>query len=193
MSADDWDAMVTVGRVVRPQGRRGEVVVDPDTDFGEERFRPGAELWASRAGRVTRVAITTSWPHQGRWVVGLAGVESIDDAEAWRGVELRVPAEGLRQLGEGAFYVHDLLGCRVETTTGLRVGEVARVDLGNGTPLLVVTGSGGPSKGVEEVLVPLAESICRRVDIGAKVIVIDPPDGLLDLNAPGRPGTRGDR
>jgi 16S rRNA processing protein RimM len=96
-------------------------------------------------------------------------------------------------LGDGAFYVHDLLGCRVETTTGTSVGDVARVDLGNGTPLLVVTGPGGQAKGVQEVLVPLAESICRRVDVDAKVIVIDPPEGLLDLNAPERPGKRGER
>jgi 16S rRNA processing protein RimM len=193
VSADDWDAMVTVGRIVRPQGRRGEVVVDPETDFGEERFRPGAELWASRAGHVTLVAVVASWPHHGRWVLGLSGVASIDEAETWRGAELRVPAEGLHKLGAGTFYVHDLLGCRVETTTGTSVGDVARVDLGNGTPLLVVAGPGGRTKGVHEVLVPLAESICRRVDVGAKVIVIDPPEGLLDLNAPGRPGKRGER
>ena len=193
MSAVDWDAMVTVGRVVRPQGRRGEVVVDPETDFGEERFRPGAGLWASREGHVTMVTIATSWPHQGRWVLGLAGVGSIDEAEAWRGVELRVPAEGLHKLGDGAFYVHDLLGCRVETAAGMVVGAVARVDLGNGTPLLVVTGPGEPAAGVGEVLVPLAESICRRVDVGAKVVVIEPPAGLLDLNVPGRKGKRSDR
>jgi 16S rRNA processing protein RimM len=194
VSADDWDAMVTVGRIVRPQGRRGEVVVDPATDFGDERFRPGAELWASRAGRVMVVAVVASWPHQGRWVLALAGVESIDEAETWRGVELRVPAEGLHKLVDGAFYVHDLLGCRVETTTGMAVGDVARVDLGNGTPLLVVTGVGtdprGRAQGIQEVLVPLAESICRRIDVGAKVIVIDPPAGLLDLNVPGRKGER---
>jgi 16S rRNA processing protein RimM len=191
VSADDWDAMVSVGRIVRPQGRRGEVVVDPATDFGEERFRPGAELWASRAGDVTKVAIVASWPHQGRWVLGLAGVESIDEAESWRGAELRVPAEGLHKLGDGAFYVHDLLGCRVETMAGTSLGDVVRVDLGNGTPLLVVTSPRGPDAGIQEVLVPLAESICRRVDVGAKVIVIDPPAGLLDLNVPGRPGKRG--
>jgi 16S rRNA processing protein RimM len=181
--------MVTVGRIVRPQGRRGEVVVLPETDFGEERFRPGAELWASRAGEVATVAIVTSWPHQDRWVLGLAGVGSIDGAEAWRGVELRVPADGLHKLGDGAFYVHDLLGCRVETTMGTPVGAVARVDLGNGTPLLVLTGPDVQ----DEVLVPLAESICRRVDVGAKLIVIDPPAGLIDLNAPGRRGERGAR
>jgi len=188
--------MVTVGRIVRPQGRRGEVVVVPETDFGEERFRPGAELWASRAGEVTTVAIVTSWPHQGRWVLGLAGVGSIDEAEAWRDLELRVPADGLHKLGDGAFYVHDLLGCRVETTIGALVGAVARVDLGNGTPLLVVAPPGAKAAevdDVQEVLVPLAESICRRVDVGAKLIVIDPPAGLIDLNAPGRTGERGAR
>jgi len=192
VSADDWGAMVTVGRIVRPQGRRGEVVIDPETDFGEERFRPGAELWALRAGHITMVAVVTSWPHQGRWVLGLAGVGSIDEAETWRGVELRVPAGGLHKLEDGAFYVHDLLGCRVETMTGMSVGAVARIDLGQGQPLLVVTGPGGPAEGVGEVLVPLAESICRRVDVGAKVIVIDPPAGLLELNAPGRKGKRSD-
>jgi 16S rRNA processing protein RimM len=193
VSAHDWDAMVTVGRIVRPQGRRGEVVVDSETDFGEERFRSGAELWARRAGDVTKVAVVASWPHQGRWVLELAGVASIDAAETWRGVELRVPADGLHQLGDGTFYVHDLLGCRVETLAGMPVGDVARVDLGNGTPLLVVASARGDATVVQELLVPLAESICRRVDVGAKVIVIDPPAGLLDLNVPGRPGKRGVR
>jgi 16S rRNA processing protein RimM len=179
VSTIDWDAMVTVGRIVRPQGRRGEVVVTIDTDFAEERFQPGAVLWTSRAGVVAPVTVTSSWPHQGRWVIGLGGVDSIDAADAWRGVELRVPAEALRVLEAGAFYVHDLLGCRVETIGGEQVGEVRRVDLGSGSPLLAVESERG------EVLVPLVEGICQRVDVAAKVIAIDPPQGLLELNVPG--------
>ena len=172
--------MVSVGRIVRPQGRRGEVVVAIDTDFAEERFQPGAVLWTSQAGRVAPVTVTSGWPHQGRWVIGLEGVDSIEAADAWRGVELRVPATALRALDAGAFYVHDLLGCRVETVGGEAVGQVTRVDLGSGTPLLAVEGPRG------EVLVPLVEGICRRVDVAAKAIAIDPPEGLLELNVPGR-------
>ena len=174
MSTPGWDAMVTVGRVVRPQGRRGEVIVESETDFAERRFAPGARLWTSRGGVVSEVDVVSSWPHQGRWVLGFAGAASIDDAEAWRGAELRVPVEALQPLAPGAFYVHDLVGCRVETVAGEPVGEVTRVDL-EGTPLLAVKRKG------RELLVPLAETICRDVNIAAKVIRIDPPDGLLDL------------
>jgi 16S rRNA processing protein RimM len=184
VSTVDWDAMVTVGRIVRPQGRRGEVVVTIDTDFAEDRFQPGATLWTSRAGQVAPVTVASSWPHQGRWVIGLVGVDSIDAADAWRGVELRVPATDLRPLEAGAFYVHDLLGCVVDTVGGERVGDVARVDLGSGTPLLAVQGTRG------EVLVPLVEGLCRTVDVAGKRILIDPPDGLLELNVPGRGRSR---
>lgn len=185
MTTPDWDAMVTVGRIVRPQGRRGEVVVEAETDFGSERFCSGATLWVHRAGAVTTIDVESSWPHQGRWVLKLAGVGSIDEAEAWRDVELRVPADRLHPLGEGAYYVHDLVGCRVHTAAGASVGEVAGVDFGSGTPVLVVTSED------REVLVPLAEPICRRIDIGAKVIVIDPPEGLIELNDTKAPGPRG--
>jgi 16S rRNA processing protein RimM len=172
--------MVTVGRIVRPQGRRGEVIVEPDTDFAEERFREGSEVWARRDGAVVAVALTSGWPHQSRWVIGIAGVESIDAAEGWRNVELRVPADTLKPLDAGAYYVHELVGCRVETLTGEAIGEVARVDLAVGPPLLAVASRQG------EVLVPLVEAICRRVDVAAKVITIDPPAGLIELNVPGR-------
>lgn len=181
MTPADWDAMVTVGRIVRPQGRRGEVVVEASTDFEDERFQPGATLWVRRAGAVTTIDVETSWRHQGRWVLKLAGVGSIGEAEAWRDVELKVPADRLHPLADGSYYVHDLVGCRVETIEGVEVGEVSGVDFGSGTPVLVVMG------GDREVLVPLAEVICRRIDVGAKSIVIDPPAGLIELNDPDRP------
>jgi 16S rRNA processing protein RimM len=168
--------MVTVGRVVRPHGNKGQVVVAAETDFGADRFRVGEVVWWSRTGTPEPVAITDSRPHDGRWVIGLEGVRSIDDANALRDVELRVPAETLRPLGPQAYYVHELAGCRVETADGRKVGTVGRVDFGSGTPILVVLGAG------REVLVPMAEDICRRIDVSAKVIVIDPPEGLIELN-----------
>jgi 16S rRNA processing protein RimM len=175
---DRWADAVLVGTIVRPQGNRGQVVVAPETDFGGDRFREGARFATRVDGGSRTLVVRDSRAHQGRWVIGFDGVATIDEAEALRGVELRIAPEQLTALPPGQFYVHDLIGCRVETHTGRLIGSVERVDMA-GTPLLVV-----PVKG-EEVLIPLAETICRRVDVQARLIVIDPPEGLIELNAPG--------
>jgi 16S rRNA processing protein RimM len=91
---------------------------------------------------------------------------------------LRVPAASLRALGDNAHYVHDLEGCEVRSTGGELVGTVVRVERGPGTPLLVVADARG-----REVLVPLAADICRTIDPAGKRIVVNLPEGLLDLNA----------
>ena len=176
----EWAAMVTVGRIVRPHGNRGHVVVHPESDFAEERFRVGEILRVLRPGLSDapgELVVTASRHHDGRWIVGFEGVSSIDDAETLRGLELRIREEQLRELGAHAFYVHDLVGCEVLTVAGERVGVVNRVDLATSTPMLVVAGRG-------EVLVPFVDAICRRVDTTARVIEIDPPDGLIALNSP---------
>jgi 16S rRNA processing protein RimM len=167
--------MVTVGRILRPHGNRGEVVVLPESDFAEERFRAGASVYAVRGGVVEALEVAGSRPREGRWIVAFAGVGSISDAEALTGLEVRIAAEALQALGPGAYYVHDLVGCEVRRTDGRRVGVVSKVDLATGVPVLVVQGGG-------EVLVPFVDAICRRVAPGEKVIEIDPPDGLIDLN-----------
>jgi 16S rRNA processing protein RimM len=167
---------VTVGRIVRPHGNRGQVVVAPETDFGADRFKVGATLGLWRDGRVESLTIVESRPQKGRWIVGFDRSTSIDEAETLRNAELQIPAEALHALEAGQYYAHDLVGCRVESVDGAVIGRVRSVDLAAGTPLLVV----GSDRG--EVLVPLAEPICRRIDLVAQVIVIDPPEGLIDLN-----------
>ena len=176
MTENIWDSMVTVGRIVRPHGNRGQVVVAPDTDFGSERFKEGATLAALRDGQLTTLEVTAGREHDGRWVVGFAGVGTIDAAEALRGLELRIPADAVRPVEAGAFYVHDLIGCRVTTVDGDLVGVVEQVKLDAGTALLGVASSKG------EVLIPLAEDICREIDVTGKSIVIASPEGLIDLN-----------
>lgn len=170
--------MVTVGRILRPHGNRGQVVVYAETDFPEERFRAGATLFAGREALAGPLTVTASREHDARWIVGFDGVESIDAAEARRGEELRVPAETLHPLPDGAFYVHDLVGCAVVTTSGDAIGRVVKVDGSGGVPILVVREPGRE----DEVLVPLVDAICRRVHVAGKTIEIDPPRGLLDLN-----------
>ena len=171
-----WDDMAVVGQVARPHGLRGEVVVNPETDFPEQRFRVGAEVFINRRGRVELVTLTTVRFQSGRPVIGFERVDSVDGAEELAGLELRVPIAHLLPLPAGSYYRHDLVGCRVETRSGETVGTVTDVE---GTPdvgRLVVAGGRG------EILIPLASAICTAIDAGRKRIVIEPPEGLLDLN-----------
>lgn len=171
-----WDDYALVGRVARAHGIRGQVIVNPETDFVESRFRPGAVLHVQRGGRVEALRVTTMRVHQGRPIIGLEGFETMNDAETLAGLELRIPAEELEPLPEGVFYRHDLVGCRVETVGGETVGEVARVEGEMSTSRLIVDSPRG------EVLIPLVQSICVTIDTAARRIVIDPPAGLLDVN-----------
>ena len=169
--------MAVVGRIARAHGLKGQVIVNLETDFPEARFQPGAELFVERGGHVEPLTITTVRFHRERPVIALRGIASIDDAEPLAGLELRVPLEALAALPRGAFYRHDLIGCRVETTTGGTVGVVSDVEGTMAGSRLVIDGAGG------EIMVPLAAEICREIDPAAKRIVIDPPDGLIGLNA----------
>jgi 16S rRNA processing protein RimM len=172
--------MVLVGRVVRPHGHRGNVVVHPETDFGDERFKRGASMFWQRGGITARVEVIDSREHDGRWIVAFTGVATMNDAEELRGLELRIPVEAVAPAGDGRYYVHDLVGCEVATSTGDRIGRVDRVETATGVPLLVVEGRGG------EVLIPFTAAICTEIDLAVRRIAVDPPEGLIELNARGR-------
>ena len=174
-----WDDLVLVGRIARTHGHRGAVIVNPDTDFPAERFKTGATVWMLRAGEPAAVVIEHAWLHQGRPVVTLAGVESMNDAELLCGVGLRVPEDTLQPLPEGAYYHFQLAGCRVVRSGGEEIGVVTAVEGEAGGQRLVVATPEG------DVLVPFATSICTTIDVGARRIVIDPPEGLLEVNRTG--------
>ena len=171
-----WDEMVLVGRIARPHGIRGQVVINPETDFVDERFRAGVTMHTRGASGDETLTIATARIHGGRPVVAFEGFTRIEEVERLAGQELRVPEEELQALEPGRFYHHQLVGCDVETIAGEAVGRVGRVEGGAGGSRLVVSGPRG------EILVPLAAEICVEIDVAAKRIRIDPPDGLLDLN-----------
>ena len=176
-----WEEMVLVGRIARPHGLRGQVIVTPDTDFVEERFAPGAVFWTRSDRGDEQLTVAAARVQNGRPVLGFEGFASIDDVERLAGLELRVPEESLAALEPGTYYQHQLVGCMVETADGAAVGLVTRVDGGAAGSLLVIDGG---ERG--EILVPLAIDICAEVDVAARRIRITPPEGLLDLNAKGK-------
>ena len=176
VSDADWDDMVLVGVVARSHGNRGQVIVNNETDFPESRFRPGATLFARRGtAPVETLQVTSVRFQQGRPILGLEGVGSIDEAERLAGAELKVPASEQEPLPEGSYYHHELIGCAVVTAAGQAVGKVTAVEGAGAASRLVVR---GPRR---EVLIPLADEICQ-VDVTAKRITVTPPEGLLEVN-----------
>jgi 16S rRNA processing protein RimM len=171
-----WDDMAVVGRIARAHGNRGQVIVDPETDFPDERFKPGSVLHIRNGDAIEPVRVESVRFHRGRPIIGLAGVGTMDAAEALAGTELRVSLDALQSLPAGSFYHHDLIGCAVETPRGELIGQVTRVEGTGEGSRLVVHGRNG------EILIPLVEGICVSVDVSGRTIIVEPPDGLLDVN-----------
>ena len=172
----EWNDMVLVGRIARAHGIRGQVIIDPATDFPDERFKPGSVLHVCRDGIVESVIVESVRFHRGRPIVGLGGIETMNAAETFAGFELRVNIDALQPLPTGAYYHHDLIGCSVSTAAGETIGRVKGVEgEGTGSRLVVERGAG-------VVLIPMVDGICTQIDVAGRRIVVEPPEGLLDVN-----------
>ena len=166
--------LVLVGRVARAHGNKGQVIVNPETDFPDERFRIGATLLVGEAATPRRIREVRF--QKGRPIIGLDGIDSMNDAEALAGADLKVPASPAESLPEGTFFHYDLIGCDVVDAAGRPVGAVTAVEGTMEMSRLVVAGARG------EVLIPMVSAICTDVDIARRRIVADLPEGLLEVN-----------
>ena len=174
----NWDDAILIGVVARTHGNRGEVIVNAETDFPEERFREGAQLMTRRKdGNPATLEVATMRMHQGRPVILFKGVASMNDAELLAGQELRIGEDesAADLLRDGEYYHRDLIGCAVVTESGEPIGEVTAVEGDRSATRLVVRSRRN------EVLIPLADEICT-VDLKGKRITVRPPEGLLELN-----------
>lgn len=173
---NDWRDMVSVGTVARTHGRRGQVIVNPLTDFPESRFRVGALVYTKDGTEITERRITEARLQGGRPVVGFENIDSITDAEELRDRELRIPESALSQLPTGTYYSHDLIGCEVITKAGSSVGVVTKVEGPAALQRLIVI------KEEKVCDIPLVDAVCVSINVASRRICIDPPAGLLDLN-----------
>jgi 16S rRNA processing protein RimM len=171
---------VTLARILRPRGLRGEVAAEILTDF-PERLPSLREVWladgrgAPRLTKVQRCWLSTS--RGGQAIFHFDGVENVEAAARLRGCEVQIPLEQRAKLDPGNYYVGELIGCEVwEPGATEAMGAVRDVEFPGGVPLLAIETSEG------EVLVPLAEEFCIRIDTSAKRIDVALPDGLRDLN-----------
>ncbi|HEU5109347.1 MAG TPA: ribosome maturation factor RimM [Micromonosporaceae bacterium] len=183
-----------VGRVVRPHGIRGEVIVEVRTDEPAERFTAGATLAVGADPDVAATAAPGSPPegrwtvppvltieavreHQGRLIIAFDGVHDRNLAEELRGVLLWVDSADVSAPADpDEFLDHQLVGLTAVTPGGETLGEVARIDHAPASDLLVLRRAGGGT-----ALVPFVKAIVPEVDLAGRRVVVDPPAGLLDL------------
>ncbi len=171
---------LVVGRITRPHGVRGELIVEVRTDDPELRLAAGAVLATEPAAAGPLTVAGPRW-HSGRLLVRFTGIEDRNAADALRGTLLMVDSDELEDLPDpDEFRDHQLIGLTVIASGGERVGNVADV-LHYGQDLLVVAGSG--ERAGAEILIPFVSAIVSDVDLAAGLLRVDPPPGLLDPEA----------
>jgi 16S rRNA processing protein RimM len=174
----DLPERVAVGRVLRPHGVRGEVVVEVLSDV-PGRLAPGRSLKASWAGRPARTVTVEAYrPHKTGALVRFAGAEDRDQAEELRDALLEVDRSEVPDAPEGTYYWYQLLGCRCRVD-GEDLGEVTDLVEDGGGLLLVV------SKDGRQVPIPFVRSFLKEVDVEHGRIELDLPEGLLEACASG--------
>lgn len=175
-SKDDRDDLIIVARAVKPRGLKGELVADVLTDF-PERFAGITELTGvGPGGQRTQLELENYWFQNDRMVLKFAGYENIESAKVLVGYEFGLPEAQRVELSKDEFYDWELEGCSVENKLGPVVGIVRQVMRTGGVELLVVE-----DEKQREILIPMVRSIVVDIDVSNKKILIDPPEGLLDL------------
>lgn len=164
---------ILVGRVRRPHGVKGAVMVESLTDR-PQRFAVGSRLLAG-AGSGERLTVESSQPHRGALLVRFEGVADRDAAEALRGTELAVLEREVPEPPEDTWYHFQLVGCRCRDAAAGDLGEVVDVvDDGGGQILLV-------DDGERRLPVPFVKAFVRRIDVAAREIEVELPPGLVEI------------
>ncbi len=164
-----------VGRIGRPHGVRGEATVEVRTDDPDARFRVGTALRTDPADRGPLTITGARW-HRDVLLLAFEGYDTREEVEALRDTLLEVPVDELPDLDDpDSYYDHQLVGLAARLPDGSALGEVTAVRH-EGADLLVVRRTEGG-----ELLVPFVAAIVPTVDVAAGFVVVDPPEGLLDL------------
>lgn len=173
------EALVIVGRVRKPQGLHGELLVEIITDDPDAVFAPGRRVHVGTtsgdpSSDAATLTVKRARPFKDSYIVGFAEIGDRTSAEGWRGRYLLAPAGELAELAPDEVYRHDLLGMRVSDETAGDIGTVADLYEFPQGLTLEVRGAGEP------VLLPYRPEIVREVDLDERVIRVTLPPGLLD-------------
>jgi 16S rRNA processing protein RimM len=162
---------LTIARIATPHGIRGELKIRLETDF-TERFRQPLTVYIGP--QHLRHELQSYRPHKGHGILKLEGLDSRDEAEALRGLEIQVPIAEAMPLAPGQYYEYQLEGLAVSTEEGEDLGVVAEILQTGGNAVLIARGRRG------EVLIPALRDVMREVDLEEGRLVVRLPRGLLD-------------
>ncbi|MDH4120969.1 MAG: ribosome maturation factor RimM [Deltaproteobacteria bacterium] len=176
MALFDRDQLVIIGRVLQAQGLKGELKALPLTS--DPAYYEGLTRIFLDTGREVFEKNVARWQTTPTgWIIALEGVASRTDAEGLRGAELLVEPDRLKPLAPEEYFLHDLMGCQVETMEGVVLGRVTGLMETGAHDVLVIENDDG-----REILLPMAAQVVKDMDMARKVIRVDPHPDLLTLN-----------
>ena len=169
------EELVAIAKITKPRGLRGEVLANVLTDF-PERFENLRRVFAvSETGEIFELSLEKFWFQKHRIVLKFIGINSIEEAEFLRNVEICIPESEAVELEEDEFFDWKLEGCEVFTIENEKIGEVKEIFRAGENINLVV------KDGEKDFMIPFVEAICTEVDIENKLIKVDLPEGLLEF------------
>lgn len=169
------ETWVTVARLGKTRGNRGELTALALSDR-PGRYEALSQVYLCGSGAPRPHQVERVWFHNGTLIFKFRGVDTISDAEVLTGMEVRIPTAERAELDPGEFFQSDLVGCDVvDRRTGGSLGRVEAWRDAGGCGLLEIEGG---------LLIPFARSICVEIDVGARRILVELPEGLRELNAP---------
>lgn len=166
--------LVSIGRIIRSEGKDGTLKIRLQPDIPKEPLF--TKIYLKQEGELREYEVESFRIVRNSPFLKLKGINSLQEAEALRGREILARAEDFPALEDGLYYDFQLLGCLVKTADGRELGRVVELITMGSANLLVVEIAG------KKVEIPLVETICRQIDPAAKIIIIEPPEGLLELN-----------
>ncbi|MBC2115785.1 ribosome maturation factor RimM [Listeria booriae] len=171
------EQMFNVGKIVNTHGLMGEVRVISQTDFADERFVPGNELFlfAKNSKKPEKLVIKTHRKHKNFDLLTFEGIVGINNVERMKEGMLKVPESQLGDLEENEFYFHEIIGCEVYTEEGELLGTISEILTPGANDVWVVQ-----QKGEKDKLVPYIEDVVTSVNIADKKITISVMEGLFD-------------
>ncbi|AKO93862.1 ribosome maturation factor RimM [Priestia filamentosa] len=166
---------LNVGKIVNTHGVRGEVRVISRTDFPEERYKVGNELYIFKGNEEIKVVVASHRQHKNFDLLTFEEYHNINQVEAFKNCLLKVPSSDLVELEEGEYYFHEIVGCEVYTEEGNLVGTIKEILATGANDVWVVKASGR-----KDVLIPYIEDVVADINVEEKRVIINEMEGLLD-------------
>lgn len=165
-----------VGKIVNTHSLKGEVKVISSTDFEEQRFEKGTGLLITRGNQVVKEVTVESYrTHKNNLLVKFVGIDSIEEAEKLKNLQIKIDSDNIGELEENEFYFHEIIGCEVFDENGKSLGEISEILTPGANDVWVIKSQNG-----KEILIPYIEDVVKKIDVENKKIDIEVMEGLID-------------